>query len=91
MQPRCAALDLLHAYLPRECAEVHNVVHGAGALQVSAVHVHRVAELVAPRVGVDAQRVNVHVGQVHEAVHHPVELCNSTTNAMRPNVQLLCP
>ena len=68
-------LQQMHAYLESEGHEVHEVVEMCGAFEVSTVDVHCVAELVAPGSGVDAQRVQIHVGRVDESVEHAAELC----------------
>ena len=70
-------------YLPSEREEVHDVVEAGGALQLAAVDVHRLLELVGPRAAVDTQRVHVQVRQVHQPVHQAVEVCEHTP-ATRP-------
>ena len=61
--------------LEAEGEEVHDVVARRRVLDVAAVHVHRVFQLLRPRLVVHAHPVHVHVGHHHQPIHHRVELC----------------
>ena len=62
--------------LEAEGEEVHHVVAGRRVLDVAAVHVHRVLQLLRPRLVVHAHAVHVHVGHHQHPIHHRVELFN---------------
>ena len=64
--------------LESEGEEVHDVVAGSGVLNVPAVDVHGVLELLGPGLVVYPHAVHVVVGHNHELVHHRVEFCNAT-------------
>merc|ERR1719266_1539744 len=59
--------------------EVHNVVPCGGIFNISAIHNHRIFELLSPCLIVHSELINIRICHQHQLVHNTVELiiiCN---------------